>query len=256
MSTNSSRNVEDNLGCPQEEEEEGDDDSSSPPPCDMVSCPPSAGGHNEEEEEMGGNVSCSINGDGCQTEAKVMVPLTRTTTTATRKKPNKKSLPKKGANPSSFSSIQTIHSAAELQKLFQADHQEGAAEVVVVLEFMTSWCGACQSIADLYEQLAAQSVALQQQQKEEEGATKIVAAQVYCDDNNSKNIKKLMATHGVTSYPVFVVLQNNGQVIQKWNGADRGKLEKAFEKYSSSSPNTTKKKGSGGSKKKQRGRQG
>lgn len=85
----------------------------------------------------------------------------------------------------------------------------------VIVEFMTTWCGACKGIAPLLEELATENV------------ESVAVAQIVCDKN--KETKKLAAAHGVKSYPVFVVFEN-GNAAQKWNGADQGKLEKAFEK--------------------------
>jgi len=50
---------------------------------------------------------------------------------------------------------------------------------------------------------------------------------VVCDKN--KETKKLATSFGVTSYPVFVIFEH-GQESSRWNGADQGKLEKAFER--------------------------
>jgi thiol-disulfide isomerase/thioredoxin len=90
----------------------------------------------------------------------------------------------------------------------------------VIVEFVTTWCGACKSIQSHYEQLASQQHSI--------GSDGIViqATQVICDKN--KETKKFATASGVKSYPVFFVYQN-GRESTRWNGADVGKLEKAFD---------------------------
>jgi thiol-disulfide isomerase/thioredoxin len=144
---------------------------------------------------------------------------------------DKKKKQKKNAGGSASSSfIQTIHSQQELSTLLESKD-------AVIVEFMTTWCGACAGIAPLYEELA-QSAA-------EEQDDPLQAAQVICDKN--KETKKLATTFSVGSYPVFVVFEN-GTESSRWNGADRGKLEKAFERGSGG--------GRGGKGKKKKGGKG
>lgn len=114
---------------------------------------------------------------------------------------------KKKSNTSS-TIIKNVHSQPELNTLINSNE-------AVVVEFMTSWCGACKGIAPLYEELAE--------------TNDVACAQVLCDKN--KETKKLATAHGVSSYPVFVLYQD-GASVGRWNGADRGKLEKAFERLS------------------------
>jgi thioredoxin 1 len=118
-----------------------------------------------------------------------------------------------GNTSSSLMSIQNLHSQQALNALVSTSE-------AVVVEFMTSWCGACKGIAPYYEELASSHADLGVQ-----------SAQVLCDKN--RETKKLAAAYGVTSYPVFVMFEN-GSDVGKWNGADRGKLEKAFERLSGS----------------------
>jgi len=84
----------------------------------------------------------------------------------------------------------------------------------VIVEFITTWCGACKSIEPLLHDLSTLH------------ADDVQCAVVVCDKN--KETKKLAAAFGVKSYPVFYVFDENGSEVQKWNGADRGKLEGAF----------------------------
>lgn len=131
---------------------------------------------------------------------------------------------KKGGGNSSSSNnsiIKNVHTQHELDTLV---HSQEA----VIVEYMTSWCGACKGIAPYYEELA-------------QNADVVVSAQVLCDKN--KETKKLATAQGVSSYPVFVLYQD-GSSVGRWNGADRGKLEKAFERLN----------GGGGGKKKNRKR--
>jgi thiol-disulfide isomerase/thioredoxin len=118
-----------------------------------------------------------------------------------------------GNTSSSLINIQSVHSQQALNALVSTNE-------AVVVEFMTSWCGACKGIAPYYEELASSHADLGVQ-----------SAQVLCDKN--RETKKLAAAYGVTSYPVFVMFEN-GNDVGKWNGADRGKLEKAFERLSGS----------------------
>ena len=111
---------------------------------------------------------------------------------------------------SSPSSFKQIHSQTELDGLISVND-------AVIIEFKTSWCGACKTIERLFEELSINN------------AEEVMTGQVMCDKN--KETKKLAAAHGITSYPVFIVFEQGG-VSTKWNGADSGKLEKAFERLS------------------------
>lgn len=148
---------------------------------------------------------------------------------------------KKAGGSSAF--IQTIHSQQELSTLLESSSSKAGGTVIV--EFMTTWCGACAGIAPLYEALS-QSAA---EEAEEQGPLLIQAAQVICD--KTKETKKIAASFSVGSYPVFVVFEN-GRESSRWNGADRGKLEKAFERASGGARRRGggkgKKKGGGGRK--------
>jgi thiol-disulfide isomerase/thioredoxin len=142
------------------------------------------------------------------------------------KKSNKKVNNKKkmASAGSSNSLIKKLHTQQDLQALISAHD-------AVVVEFMTSWCGACKGIEPLYEELASSH------------AESVQAAQVVCDKN--RETKKLATAYGVSSYPVFVLFEN-GSTTGKWNGADRGKLETTFDRLGGGG------KGRGGRKKKGR----
>ena len=140
---------------------------------------------------------------------------------------------KKAATTTSQSAVRTLHSQPDLNALLSSS-QEGNATVIV--EFITSWCGACKSIAPQWEDLALEN-------------PEITCAQVVCDKN--KTTQKLAASHGVASYPVFLVW-HQGQQVQKWNGADTGKLVKVFEKYGGGGKKGRGRGGGGGGKKRGR----
>ncbi|CAB9497366.1 Thioredoxin [Seminavis robusta] len=107
---------------------------------------------------------------------------------------------------------------------------------VMVVEFVTTWCGACKGIAPLWEELASLHSA------------DVQCAQVVCDKN--KETKKLAQAQGIKSYPVFKVYDTqSGNMTQTWNGADRGKLEKVFDNMSGGKGGGKK---GGGKKKKNR----
>lgn len=121
--------------------------------------------------------------------------------------------------------IRTLHGQPD------ADAFVSANEAVVV-EFMTNWCGACRSIEERYAELATAGA--------ERG---VRSARVVCDKN--RQTKTLAARYNVRSYPVFVAFRD-GVVSHRFEGADRGKLEAAFERLGGGS-------GGGGRKKKKRG---
>jgi thiol:disulfide interchange protein len=123
---------------------------------------------------------------------------------------------KEKKNVKTSSSMKQLHTQHELDALLQDDGPE-----IVIVEFVTSWCGACKSIQSHYEQLASQQDTIGS-----DGLVTIQATQVMCDKN--KETKKFATALGVKSYPVFFVYQN-GRESTRWNGADVGKLEKAFD---------------------------
>jgi len=139
--------------------------------------------------------------------------------------------PRKPKRPTKVpsNSLKKIHTQQELETLINSNE-------AVIVEFITTWCGACKSIEPLVTELAT------------EHGESVQLAQVICDKN--KETKKLAAAMGVTSYPVFFVFEQSRE-IQKWNGADVGKLEKAFDKVGGGGGGGKKggKKGGGGKKK-------
>jgi thioredoxin-like negative regulator of GroEL len=144
----------------------------------------------------------------------------KSATSAQQKK--KKNNPRPSSSSSGDSShIKSLHSQQELDVLVS---QHSA----VLVEFKTTWCGACDTIQSLYDDLAATH------------SESVKAAQVVCDKN--RETKKLATAHRITSYPVFMWYED-GVLAGRWNGADRGRLEKAFEKLG----------GDGGGRKKGRG---
>lgn len=142
---------------------------------------------------------------------------------------NKKSTRQKKEKPTVQSSIVTLHGQQDFDAFISKNSN-------VIVEFMTTWCCKCQGIEDYYEELSSTS---QQQQNES-----VKAAKVVCDKN--KQTKKLTALHNVKSYPVFLVFKD-GSVANRWDGADVGKLEGAFERLAGGGKG-------GGGKKKQRGK--
>jgi thioredoxin 1 len=117
---------------------------------------------------------------------------------------------KKSNNKGTSSVLAKINSQQDLDRFKESSD-------VLIVEFVTSWCGACKGIAPRLEELATSH------------AESVVVVQVHCDSKN-KETKKLVSSMGVTSYPVFVVY-SQGIQVQKWDGADVGKLEGVFEKY-------------------------
>jgi thiol-disulfide isomerase/thioredoxin len=121
-------------------------------------------------------------------------------TKSVRRKNEKDSLAK--------SPIATLHGQQDLDAFVSTNN-------AVVIEFMTSWCGACKGIEEYYKELSTSHQEF------------VRSARVLCDKN--KQTKKLAAGHNVNSYPVFIVFKD-GIVASRWDGADRGKLESAFER--------------------------
>ena len=157
-----------------------------------------------------------------------------TVTTDDRDKEAKQPKPKKNSSAAaSQGAVRTLHSQADLNALLASSND---STTTVIVEFITTWCGACKSIATQWQDLAA-----------EHDDGQLVCATIVCDKN--KTTQKLAAEFGVKSYPVFIVW-HQGQQVQKWNGADIGKLVKAFEKYGAAGGGGKKGKGRGGGGKK------
>ncbi len=74
------------------------------------------------------------------------------------------------------------------------------SEVPVLLDFGASWCGPCQKIAPLVDELA----------QEYNGRAKVFKVDV---DNN----QELATQFGIMSVPTLVVIKN-GEVVNKWIG--------------------------------------
>ena len=106
------------------------------------------------------------------------------------------------------SSIHQLHSEQELDRAIKSNQ-------FVIVEFVASWCGACKSIQDFYNDLSD----LYQDS--------IYCTRIVCDKN--KQTKKIATSYNIGSYPVFIVFANE-KVVNRWDGADRGKLEATFER--------------------------
>lgn len=106
------------------------------------------------------------------------------------------------------SSIHQLHSEQDLDGAIKSNQ-------IVIVEFVTSWCGACKSIHDFYADLSD----LHQDS--------VFSTRVVCDKN--KQTKKIATSYNIRSYPVFIVFANE-RVVNRWDGADRGKLEATFER--------------------------
>ena len=158
--------------------------------------------------------SCKEGDEHCQIQCKPH------DNTSSHPKQNDQILPSKKNTSSAtkiVSSITTIHTKQDLDSILSSNEY-------VIVEFMTSWCTACQSIHDYYDNLSFQNQEW------------ILSTNIPCDKN--KQTKKLMSMFHITSYPVFLVFQNTN-IIHRWNGADKGKLEGLYERLG----NKKKKKG-------------
>jgi thiol-disulfide isomerase/thioredoxin len=119
------------------------------------------------------------------------------------------------ANSSNIN-VPKIHSQQDLEQRLQSRRGGSDDDVPLLVEFVTTWCGACKSIQPLYEELATTNA---------DGG--VQCSQVVCDKN--KETKKLAAAYTVRSYPVFILFDEQGNQVDRWEGADPGKLEKAFD---------------------------
>mmetsp|Transcript_10840 Transcript_10840/g.16709 ORF Transcript_10840/g.16709 Transcript_10840/m.16709 type:complete len:214 (+) Transcript_10840:118-759(+) len=131
---------------------------------------------------------------------------------------------KKEKNTLSPSIIKTLHEQKDLDTLVSEND-------AVVIEFMTTWCGACKSIEEYYTELSTFHQEC------------IRSAKVVCDKN--KQTKKLAAEYNVKSYPVFIVFKD-GIVTNRWDGANKGKLESTFERLAGGGASGKGKKNKGG----------
>mmetsp|Transcript_24379 Transcript_24379/g.51081 ORF Transcript_24379/g.51081 Transcript_24379/m.51081 type:complete len:215 (+) Transcript_24379:33-677(+) len=132
--------------------------------------------------------------------------------------------------------IRTLHNQQDVDAFLSTND-------AVIIEFMTTWCGACKSIEEYYCDL---SVVSNNNDKDNDSGDVVRTARVICDKN--KQTKKVAASYHVKSYPVFVAFKD-GVVFNRFDGADRGKLEAAFERLGGGGSS-----GSGGKKKKRGGR--
>ena len=139
-----------------------------------------------------------------------------------RRGPKQKTAPERMTTTTTTSSVSVrqVHTQQDLDRLLDAtrDDDEQQQPRPLLVEFVTTWCSACHSIQPFLDTLAV------------EHAAHIRCARVVCDKN--KETKRLAAAYGIQSYPVFVVLEGGKMTTDRWEGADVGKLEKMFEKYS------------------------
>jgi thioredoxin-like negative regulator of GroEL len=98
------------------------------------------------------------------------------------------------ANSSNIN-VPKIHSQQDLEQRLQS-RAGSDGDVPLLVEFVTTWCGACKSIQPLYEELATTN------------ADGVQCSQVVCDKN--KETKKLAAAYTVRSYPVFILFDEQG----------------------------------------------
>jgi thioredoxin 1 len=74
------------------------------------------------------------------------------------------------------------------------------SQVPVLVDFGASWCGPCQKIAPIIDELAG----------EFSGRAKVVTVDV---DNN----QELAGQYGIMSVPTLMIIKN-GEVVNKWVG--------------------------------------
>lgn len=115
---------------------------------------------------------------------------------------------KSKANITQSANIKSLHTQRELDEFVTREQS-------AIVEYVASWCGACKAIQPLLDELA------------ESHSSEVAVAQVSCDKN--RETKRLASANGIRSYPVFFVYEN-GVNVSRWDGADRGKLEKAVER--------------------------
>lgn len=163
----------------------------------------------QEEHVVGSDKADKDDGNSdAATENGTTLPQNNESVGNNETKPNKSNRKKKNSEGvGGIAVIKKVHSQKELETLI-ASHE------AVVVEFMTTWCGACKGIEPLYEELSVNAPSVQ-------------SLQIICDKN--KETKKIASSFGVGSYPVFHIFED-GRPTTQWKGADRGKLEKAFDR--------------------------
>lgn len=95
-----------------------------------------------------------------------------------------------------------------------ADQEISQSTIPVVLKIYASWCGPCQQMAPLYDELA----------KELAGAYKF--AQLNVDD-----ARELSIQYGVTSIPTFVFIKNNEVVGKEVGYMGKEELKAVIEEH-------------------------
>jgi|TARA_B110000211_G_C14035317_1_gene534224 thioredoxin 1 len=100
--------------------------------------------------------------------------------------------------------VKLITDLVELQNIFETNS-------TVIIDFTAKWCGPCQDIAPVFEELS----------KKNPGITCI---KIDVDNENTKEICSLCE---VNSMPTFIAVKN-GTIINKIVGASRNSLVSLF----------------------------
>jgi len=185
--------------------------------CDDGICTLARNAADAVESKMDGNYhSFGVIADRGGTHQEIEARAKKTSKSEGRRNKNEKE-----SSTDSSPIVTTLHSEQDVNAFLSAND-------AVIIEFMTTWCGACKSIEEYYIELSKSNE-----------VNDIKSAKVNCDKN--KQTKKLAASYNVKSYPVFVAFKS-GTISHRFDGADKGKLESTFERL-----------GGGGGKNKKRG---
>ena len=101
-----------------------------------------------------------------------------------------------------------------VQAITDANFVEETKEGVVLIDFWATWCGPCQQMAPIYEELS----------KELAGVYKF--AQLNVDD-----ARELSIQYGVTSIPTFIFIKNNEVVGKEVGYMGKEELKSVIESH-------------------------
>ena len=103
--------------------------------------------------------------------------------------------------------VRTIPNLGDFNVLLDDD-----ADKLVVVDFTATWCGPCQRIAPLFQQLADEN-------------QNVTFVKVDVDEN-----EETAAAYGISAMPTFIFIKNN-QKLETMQGANVDMLKSLVQKY-------------------------